>query len=224
MRNVDRLDEPEVLRRKARGWTEELLRAIADASRTNRKVPLKLWSRYNNKEVRERLKMMFSGLCCYCESRIGDVANENIEHRKPKALFPDLTFGWANLYLACPRCNQAKADKWDSVNEILDAVTDNPISNHLGYKLTGAGVRHDPVTNRGAVTIDHADLDREDLLQSLQEVFNEAVKTVLLVRDKERYQVDAPMVRIAKKELRQRFSSEHGTLIEFVANRVLNTV
>ena len=224
MRNVDRLDEPKVLRRNARRWTEELIRAIAAANRTNGKVRPILRNRYKRREVRERLKMMYSGLCCYCESRVGHVASENIEHRKPQASFPELSFTWNNLHLACPNCNQAKSAKWDTVNEILDAVADNPISGHLGYKVTPLAVLRDPATDRGAVTIEHADLNREDLLQVRQQVLNEAFSTVLLVRKRERNQADSPMVRTAKNELRRRFSHEHGSLIKYVADEVLDAV
>jgi uncharacterized protein (TIGR02646 family) len=226
MHNVDRLEEPRVLKRNARRWTDALLCAIAEAERTNGQVKSSLWNRYNHKEVRECLKKMFLGLCCYCESRIGDVAHENIEHRKPKSksLFPELTFSWHNLHLACPNCNQAKGDKWDTVNEILDAVNDNPIPDHLTYEFTRTAVLRHAVSNRGAVTIDHADLNRETLLDPRQEVFNDAWKTVSVVRDRERQEGDTPRVRTAKKGLRRLFSGELGSLIEYVAKTVLDTV
>ena len=224
MRNVVRLEEPKLLKQKAARWTQDLLVAIDAARRGNGKVSQTLWNRYNRKTVRERLKTMYSGLCCYCESRIGDVAHSNIEHRKPKHYFPESTFSWDNLHLACPKCNTAKSDKWDSDNEILDAVSDCPMSRHLTYDVIGAAVTRTPITNRGAVTIDHADLNRHELVQTRRKMFLSAFDTVTKIRDKERVEGDSPMVKTARKELQKLFSDEHGSVIEFLASKVLNRI
>jgi len=90
--------------------------------------------------------------------------------------------------------------------------------------VTRTAVLRDGTTERGALTIEHADLNRDGLLQTRQEVWNEATMTVLLLREKERAQADAPTVRIAKDQLRRLFSCEHGSLIKFVADRVLESV
>ena len=174
MRNVDRLKKPAVLKRNAPRWTRQLLDAIDKAKRENGKAPPARWDRYKHPEVRERLNKMYSGLCCYCESRIGDVATKNIEHRKPKSCFPELTFSWDNLHLACPNCNTAKSNKWDSTHEILDAVNDRPLPDHMRYEVTSTSVRREPITNRGAVTVEHANLNRDDLLETRLRVFMSA--------------------------------------------------
>lgn len=223
MRNVDRLEEPKVLKRNAPCWTRQLLDAIDKARGDIRKVPRYLRSRYSHEEVREHLKKMYSGLCCYCESRIGHVATENIEHRKPQRHFPKSTFSWDNLHLACPKCNGAKSDKWNSDHEILDAVNDRPISKHLGYEV-GLMVTREPRTDRGVITVKHADLNRHVLLQTRQRVFSAAWDTVMKIREMEKVQGDSPIVTYAKSELREKFSDEHGSLIEYVASRVLNSI
>ena len=223
MRNVDRLEEPKVLKRNAHCWTRQLLDAINKAGGDINKVPRKLKARYSREEVRERLKAMYSGLCCYCESRIGHVATENIEHRKPQRHFRESTFSWDNLHLACPKCNRAKSDKWDSDHEILDAVKDIPISDHLGYNL-GFMLIREPHTDRGVITVKHADLNRHALLHPRQEVFGSTWKTVIKIRKMEKRQGDSPIVRYAKELLREKFSDEYGSLIEFVARSVLNSI
>ena len=224
MRNVDRLEEPAVLKQNAPCWTRQLLDAITRTRRENVEVSPALSNRYKDTEVKEGLNSMYSGLCCYCESHIGDVAFENIEHRKPKSLFPELTFSWDNLHLACPQCNTAKSNKWDSTHEILDAVNDIPISNHLGYQVVSTEVTRKPITNRGAITIEHAKLNRPGLLDTRLRVFFSAYKAIKTIRDKERAEENTPMVRIARRELRRRFSEEHGSVIEFVANDMLNNI
>ena len=224
MRDVNRLETPEVLKRNAYRWTEELLAAIEIAKNENAKVRESLWTRYNHKEVRDCLVMMYSGLCCYCESRIGDVAWEHIEHRKPKKRFPASTFSWDNLHLACPKCNMAKSDKWNSDFEILDAAIDHPISDHLGYKIRSPDVIREPITDRGAITVEHADLNRRELMQTRLAVFVAAFNTVKEVRAKERAEGESPKVRVSKRELKRLFTTEHGSVIEFVASSMLDNI
>lgn len=62
-------------------------------------------------EVFRQLVVMCPGTqrCCYCE----DAQGTDIEHFKPKTLYPELTFAWTNYLLACSSCNQrSKRDKF----------------------------------------------------------------------------------------------------------------
>lgn len=56
--------------------------------------------------VRDTLRSMCgeAEACCYCENSLG----VQVEHIRPKTLYPDLTFVWVNLLLACGRCNSKK--------------------------------------------------------------------------------------------------------------------
>jgi uncharacterized protein (TIGR02646 family) len=58
--------------------------------------------------VREVLRSMCGEAepCCYCESSIG----AEVEHVRPKSLYPELTFDWLNLLLVCGSCNTVKND------------------------------------------------------------------------------------------------------------------
>jgi uncharacterized protein (TIGR02646 family) len=58
------------------------------------------------KSIRDLLTEMCSGedRCMYCEDSAGD----EIEHHRPKSVYPDRTFAWMNLLLACGRCNGSK--------------------------------------------------------------------------------------------------------------------
>lgn len=224
MRNVDRTEEPAVLKRNARRWTEELLAAIEEANASDDSVPDAKWNRYNHRDVKEELKRMYSGLCCYCESRIGDVAYEHIEHRKPKKLFPESTFAWGNLHLGCPMCNGAKSDKWDEDFPILDAVEDRPISAHLTFHLSKVGVERAPLSDRGAVTISHTNLNREALAQTRQKVWIDTWPTVQTLREREKQEGNTPRVQFAKGALRREFKHEHGSLVRHIARAVLNDI
>lgn len=63
--------------------------------------------------------------CSYCE----DARGEDIDHFRPKNLYPELTFEWANYLLACSACNSnAKRDKFaifDANNNSQTVTKDN---------------------------------------------------------------------------------------------------
>ena len=70
-------------------------------------------SRRGNKPiriVRDMLLAMCSGLgrCMYCE----DSHAHDVEHVRPKALYPGLVFAWANFLYACSDCNGPKGAKF----------------------------------------------------------------------------------------------------------------
>lgn len=66
------------------------------------------------KIVRETLAVMCVGLvrCAYCEDSLAD----EVEHIRPKSLFPDLTFVWANLCFACGPCNGPKNNRYGTIH------------------------------------------------------------------------------------------------------------
>ena len=75
-----------------------------------------LFSRYNRQDnrvfrvVRKRLAIMCSGArrCGYCEDSVGD----EVEHIKPKDLYPEDVFVWENYLLACGPCNGGKNNRF----------------------------------------------------------------------------------------------------------------
>ena len=81
----------------------------------------RLFSHYNRRKdpvfrvVRERLADMCSGArrCSYCEDSAGD----EIEHVKPKDLYPDRVFVWENYLLACGPCNGGKNNRFSVIRD-----------------------------------------------------------------------------------------------------------
>ena len=64
-------------------------------------------------DVRRTLHEMQSGKCCYCETEIPPSGyGQAIEHYWPKSHYPAKRNLWANLLLACPRCNHAKLNSF----------------------------------------------------------------------------------------------------------------
>lgn len=50
--------------------------------------------------------------CAYCETPINASHSGQVEHFKPKSIFPSLAYDWGNYLLGCGGCNGAKSDKW----------------------------------------------------------------------------------------------------------------
>jgi len=211
MRNVKRSRKPASLQDNAREWTETLLREVRKAKRTEAKVPPTYYEKYKQEDVRSSLENMYRNLCCYCECRVKPAAFPNIEHRKPKDLFPESTFDWRNLHLACQQCNTFKSNKWNSRNPILDAV-DAPVSKHLTYKEYYCHWQ----TQRGRTTIDHAQLNRNDLLNARKEIVVKAFKLVDAYREIDR---DSPEVDVIKAKVREFAVGEYGSFFEYVMTR-----
>ncbi len=162
--------KPDVLRRNAKRWTDELLDALqrGDAKEIRNKK-----SRYNHGEIKTALRYETHDKCAYCEAFVTAVAHGDIEHITAKSLKPKLTFDWDNLTFACQICNQRKATSED----VLDPYEEEP-GNHIfffGHIARGK-------TGDGTITISEIDLNRGALIESRQRElkrFSEAFERIL---------------------------------------------
>lgn len=217
MRNVKRVGKPVSLAKYAARWTAELLEAIAKARKRGKKVPKKLYERYHCPDVRDALKWMYKGLCCYCEGRIEEVSYVHIEHRRPKKIYPKYAFRWDNLHLACERCNSHKGDNFDTKFPILDAVIDVPITDHLTYKPDAIGVLRDPLSHRGETTWRDADLDRDALLTARREIWDGALYAIEEInKNPSAIGVDAKI-----KLLKAKCEGPYGSLVQYAMDKHL---
>lgn len=78
--------------------------------------------RYNARDVIEALLRDFRGKCYLCEIPLS-VRQQSVDHRKPKAGFPDLEFAWANLFPSCRDCNERRPAF--PAEGLLDPATDD---------------------------------------------------------------------------------------------------
>lgn len=214
MRVVVRTQEPDSLRKNAKKWKKELL---AEVKRLGgfAKVPDKHKNRYKKRDVRDALELMFGNLCAYCEGRISEVAFSQIEHRKPKNKFPEDTFNWDNLHLACPKCNCSKGDKYDSNHPILDAANDKNLENHLDYEIaeTEGGIYQIPKSERGKTTVKHADLNRKELITARLKVALDALKTIKEIKEKQKS--DDPASKTVLEILKKKCNFEYGSVVKW---------
>lgn len=72
--------------------------------------------------VRGKLKEICVGArrCGYCEDSVAD----EVEHIRPKDLYPELVFVWENYLYACGPCNGPKSSKFAVIDEATGALVD----------------------------------------------------------------------------------------------------
>ena len=110
--------------------------------------------RYNRHRVVQTLYSMQHGKCCYCEDYIPDSGRgKEVEHFRPRAKFPHLTYDWNNLLLACTACNGAKSDQFPmspSGDPLLLDPSDPVVDpeDHVSFVVQDAGAigRGSPVS------------------------------------------------------------------------------
>lgn len=213
MINQTRPDVPQSLRTNAAKWTRDLLEQVRISEQTGQPIPRKYIERYNKDSVKNALDTMYGNLCCYCDSQIGIVDFPHIEHRRPSARFRADTFDWDNLHLACARCNNAKSDKWDEANPILDAVVDIPVTDHLDYCFERCVWN----TLRGRTTRDHADLNRDRLVRARLMIMKSAIRLIEEIN----MQRQDWRVAEARRRLDEMCDEQYGSFIRYLQRAFL---
>ncbi|SKC42492.1 HNH endonuclease [Ohtaekwangia koreensis] len=156
--------EPAVLLANKTNWKSQLLHLIAN----NQPVPDSLYTRYNHDEVKDALRTECNSKCMYCESKVEHITDLHIEHIQPKAKtkFPELTFEYANLGLACPLCNRNKSDTYDPNNAFINPYIDSP-DNH--FYAWGVFLWPKDNDNRARLTELEIGLNRNELIEARAE-------------------------------------------------------
>jgi uncharacterized protein (TIGR02646 family) len=77
------------------------------------------WPQKGTVKSRDQIVSALQGMtdnhCSFCDSApLGQASRKEIEHLRPKSIFPEHAFDWLNLYLACSVCNGKKQDKYDT--------------------------------------------------------------------------------------------------------------
>src|SRR3989338_502809 len=88
--------------------------------------PIALATNYKYPENKAALSAASFDKCVYCESKVSHVYYGDVEHIKPKSVYPDLEFVWENLGYVCARCNGIKGDKYDEENPIINPYDEYP--------------------------------------------------------------------------------------------------
>lgn len=163
-------------------------------------VPKSLLDAYRNPAVKEHLVAEAYGKCVYCESKITHVYFGDVEHIKPKALFPAERLDISNLTLACALCNNAKGDYWDDHLPLLNPFTDDPSEELLclGYLLARR-----PGSARARLTIERLQLNRQALLERRRE----RIELLQPLADQYAQAAPGPLKNLLEAELRRQAQS-----------------
>lgn len=175
MIKIDKSVEPDVLKNNATRWAKELIEAIAAGDK--KEISAKK-NRYNHEDIKKAVIKETHGKCAYCESKIRAVSHGDIEHVYPKSLDYSRCFEWGNLGFSCQICNQNKTNKDPKFEKILDPYNVDP-SPHIifcGPFIYGNG------TESGKKTISNLKLDRADLIERRQGVFNSVMKHIEMIK------------------------------------------
>ncbi|ELA9373249.1 hypothetical protein QUO16_004573 [Vibrio parahaemolyticus] len=120
---------------------------------------------YSFKKYKDELFQEFEGKCCYCGVKAFSPQMVDIEHFKPKSLYPELANDKANLLIACRECNMFKAAKFpldDNGEPLLLNPLEDDFSKHI--KISENGYL-EGLTERGKATISTLRLNREGLVE-----------------------------------------------------------
>ncbi len=185
-------NEPAILTANKANWTAQL-RALQIA---NQAVPKSLATQYNQDEVKDALRIECFSKCMYCESKVEHISDLHIEHIKPKAKdkFPDLTYEYENLGLACPVCNRGKSDTFDNAVPFINPYVDDP-TNH--FYAIGAFVWAKSGDSRAKLTENEIDLNRADLIETR----GERMKTIRELIDSFHSQTNLTLKASIKKQI-----------------------
>lgn len=216
MKNVVRLPDPLSLQQNAVTWRAELLDKIDECRQNGCEVPDKYYDKYYQKDVKDTLETMFASLCCYCEGPTGTVEFGHIEHRKPKKKYPEYTYDWDNLHLACTHCNTVKGEKYSEAAPILDAVNDI-IFDHMTYEVKPTGVWVKPLTLRGQTTEQHTRLNRSKLREYRLNTFLEVIGLIMKICQNR----NAPGVPVVMAQLDAMCNGLYGSVIRFAKEQLL---
>lgn len=158
MRKLGPGSKPQVLTDNEQAWTAEFM--------TDPDAP---FTHYKKKAIKDALLARCHDKCAYCEDYFSG-SFEEVEHIKPKKdkRFMHLVVDWDNLTMACRRCNGSKLQKWDDAHPFVHVYNEDP-EDHISFR-DGIPV---PITPRGKTTIDHAALDRAELVKQRTQVLRD---------------------------------------------------
>jgi uncharacterized protein (TIGR02646 family) len=130
-------------------------------------------------EAKAQLQAMSSDKCSYCEVPIGSRREGQVEHFRPKSLFPALAYEWGNYLLGCGGCNGAKSDKW----EARGYLRPDEGAPEKALRFLEDGTVEAVRGGRAAATIRDFDLNREELARLRETHIRAALESLTALLD-----------------------------------------
>lgn len=134
----------------------------------NRTQAVPMLSEYE--DYRPYLCRDFDYRCAYClrhEFFFGGGEAGEIDHHRPRHLFPALTAEYSNLYWSCRKCNAVKGGKWPSAEQMENGIRflDPCVEDHDDHWTVQADGTLEPLTLVGRYTIQQIRLDGPTLIE-----------------------------------------------------------
>jgi len=129
MIKLERSQKPEVLHTSQEIWQLALDQAISTYG-TYSNIPTKeketLVSHYRDELIKQQLFESSKQKCAFCECKPAEGGNIEVEHFKPKSIYPHLTFEWSNFLPSCRKCNLSKSNHDTEASPIVNPYDIDP--------------------------------------------------------------------------------------------------
>lgn len=129
MIKLDRGKKPEILNTSQHLWQAALDLSISKYGKYT-DIPalekISLISHYRNDLIKQKLFESSNQKCAFCECKPGEGGNIEVEHFKPKSLYPQLTFEWSNFLPSCRKCNGSKSNHDTGTIPIVNPYDTDP--------------------------------------------------------------------------------------------------
>jgi uncharacterized protein (TIGR02646 family) len=129
MIKLDRGDKPEILNSSQEIWQAALDLSILKHGKYA-DIPLiektSLTSHYRHDLIKQRLFESSNEKCAFCECKPSEGGNIEIEHFKPKSIYPQFTFEWSNFLPSCRKCNGSKSNHDTGITPIINPYDTDP--------------------------------------------------------------------------------------------------
>lgn len=129
MIKLERGEKPNILEVSQEFWQQALNQAMltyGSYSAIPQKEKENLILHYRNDLIKEKLFESSNEKCAFCECRPSEGGNIEVEHFKPKSIYPLLTFEWTNFLPCCRKCNQSKSNHDTGASPIINPYETDP--------------------------------------------------------------------------------------------------
>lgn len=120
---------PSILVQNKNEWTKELrdnIKRYGGYENIPQEIKNSMWIHYRHKDIKEKLFASSYQKCAFCEAKPAESGNIEVEHFKPKSLYPDLAFDWDNFLPVCRKCNGSKSAHDTGKEPIINPCYDDP--------------------------------------------------------------------------------------------------
>lgn len=182
----------------------DTLKAEYDSDKANYDSGLKKFDfkkkLYAHDKIKSALIDIQSNKCCFCESKVIQIDDGDVEHFRPKKAYKQnrgdsyqrpgyywLAYDWDNLFLSCSKCNQRNKKNLFPLNDDTkraknhhdSLAREEPNFIHPEFDIPEDHITFDgpfikPTSNsiRGKTTIIELDLKREALYDTRKEIYD----------------------------------------------------